>query len=609
MENIIEGIRKFEFESRIFISLFIVLSICLMNFLVFGSVPPNSVLLGNGFGIDPYISLKIGYVITAVIMLCASFLRMWAGSILTSRRIMAFKIQKDLLNTSGPYSLVRNPIYLADLIAFGGFALCLNPVGLVLPLLIYLHYKQLVRYEEKSLGDKFGEQFQTYRNNTPAFMPNKRSLQTFFSGKKNYVLNRDGFRHNSLYLLFIPGFLVASITGSLLHAVLMGLPAVIDWAIVHTRIGLAPSPEKQLARAKVFEDILYAQCWEDPEIDREAFQINSQDVIFTITSGGCNALAFLLDDPKKIISLDLNPSQNYLLDLKMAAFTVLDHGELLRFLGILESDDRPAVYVRLRPLLMPESKDFWDQQGMKIKQGIIHGGRYEKYMHLLSRWFRRLVGKSLIHELFDSPDVEARKILYYSRWNTFRWRIFTRIFLSRLVMTFLFDKAFFKQLEDDFSFGNHFRSIIERAITKLPLDSNHFLHYILNGNYGTSTHLPVYLRPENFRIIRKRLNRINLVNGSCKDYFKSLPADSVSKFNFTNIFEWMPHDCFENLLHEIIRIARPGSILTYRNLLVTRSRPEHLSQRIHPLEELSQRLHEKDLSFIYRAYIVEQIKK
>ena len=70
-------------------------------------------------------------------MLSASFLRMWAGSILTSRTIMAFKVQKDLLNTTGPYALARNPIYLADMIALCGFALCLNPVGLALPLLIF----------------------------------------------------------------------------------------------------------------------------------------------------------------------------------------------------------------------------------------------------------------------------------------------------------------------------------------------------------------------------------------------------------------------------------------------------------------------------------------
>ena len=73
--------------------------------------------------------------------------------------------------------------------------------------------------------------------------------------------------------------------------------------------------EKQSTKKnkKVFQDVLYAQCWEDPQIDREAFNITSDDIVFSITSGGCNVLTFLIDNPKKIIALDLNPYQNYLL--------------------------------------------------------------------------------------------------------------------------------------------------------------------------------------------------------------------------------------------------------------------------------------------------------
>ena len=66
---------------------------------------------------------------------------------------------------------------------------------------------------------------------------------------------------------------------------------------------------------------------------------------------------------------------------------------------------------------------------------------------------------------------------------------------------------------------------------------------------------------------------------------------------------------FENLLKETIRVARDGSILTYRNLLVKRSRPESLARWIKPQKELSEKLHAADRSFIYRAYIVEQVSK
>jgi hypothetical protein len=71
----------------------------------------------------------------------------------------------------------------------------------------------------------------------------------------------------------------------------------------------------------------------------------------------------------------------------------------------------------------------------------------------------------------------------------------------------------------------------------------------------------------------------------------------------------MPLYAFENLLRETIRVAKPGAVITYRNLLVSRSRPESLAEWIKPRKKLAERLHQKDLSFIYCAYRVEQIVK
>ena len=98
---------------------------------------------------------------------------------------------------------------------------------------------------------------------------------------------------------------------------------------------------------EIFRDIVYAQCWEDPEIDREAFRIQPDDTVFSITSGGCNTLAFLLDNPRAVYALDVNPSQNYLLDLKMGAFAALPYGEMLELLGVRPSRRRRDLYARV----------------------------------------------------------------------------------------------------------------------------------------------------------------------------------------------------------------------------------------------------------------------
>ena len=52
--------------------------------------------------------------------------------------------------------------------------------------------------------------------------------------------------------------------------------------------------------------LLYNTCWEDPALDREAMQLNDQDRLVMITSAGCNALDYALDEPAQITCIDAN---------------------------------------------------------------------------------------------------------------------------------------------------------------------------------------------------------------------------------------------------------------------------------------------------------------
>src|SRR5512139_90544 len=215
--------------------------------------------------------------------------------------------------------------------------------------------------------------------------------------------------------------------------------------------------------SKVFRSVLYAQCWEDPQIDRAAFRLTPADSVFTITSGGCNALSFLLDDPQNVISLDLNPCQNHLLELKMAAVRSLSHSDLLGFLGVHEDHDRWETYRGLRTQLSEEALAFWDRRRREVRGGILHCGRYERYMRLLGRLTRALVGRDTVERMFDTDDPAERRALYERSWSTIRWKAFTRIFLSRAFMSLFFDPAFFEHLEEGMSFGRHFEEIVHRA--------------------------------------------------------------------------------------------------------------------------------------------------
>ena len=93
--------------------------------------------------------------------------------------------------------------------------------------------------------------------------------------------------------------------------------------------------------------INYSQCWEDPILLNEALAINSQDIVLSVTSGGDNSLALLLKKPHKVISIDSNVAQKYLLELKSAAIGSLSHEELLEFLGAKKSSHREELFEKI----------------------------------------------------------------------------------------------------------------------------------------------------------------------------------------------------------------------------------------------------------------------
>jgi len=237
MNMALNRLQQLEFESRIFVSLGIVALTCALSFLVVPDAQPTFLYIGQALAFSDRTVVSLGYSFGAVLMLLVSLLRMWAGSVLTPTRIMAFKVQTDALKTCGPYRIVRNPIYLADFLAVFVFALYLPPVGLLMPALFFFHYQRLISFEEESLAGNFSESFAQYLSNTPRMLPSTRSISHVSEAVKEFRINKEGFRHNALFLLFIPGFAVAAVTHEFNHAILIGLPAVFDWAIIHTKIG------------------------------------------------------------------------------------------------------------------------------------------------------------------------------------------------------------------------------------------------------------------------------------------------------------------------------------------------------------------------------------
>jgi S-adenosylmethionine:diacylglycerol 3-amino-3-carboxypropyl transferase len=88
-----------------------------------------------------------------------------------------------------------------------------------------------------------------------------------------------------------------------------------------------------------FEKINYSASNEDGDSESEALQIRNSDVVLCITGSGARTLDLLIDNPSKIYSIDFNPTQNYLLKLKMAAYQALEYEEFCEFIDVFSLSD------------------------------------------------------------------------------------------------------------------------------------------------------------------------------------------------------------------------------------------------------------------------------
>lgn len=362
----------------------------------------------------------------------------------------------------------------------------------------------------------------------------------------------------------------------------------------------------------VFQKILYSQAWEDPQADLDGLRLGPSDDVLAVGASGDNALAFLCAGPRSVTAIDFNPTQNHLLELKLAAIETLEPLDVQAFVGARPSQDRGFFYHHVRPALSPAARQFWDASPDLIARGVIHVGRFEGYLGTFRRYLMPLIHRqSTCRRMFDLRTLEEQRAFYKEKWDCRRWRALFRVFFGKTVMGRLGrDPAFFRYVKVE-QVGDEFRRRFEHAISEIPVQDNWFLEYMICGEYARpDLRLPPYLRPENQARLRKDGRaRLKLVAGSFEEFLPTVSEGAFSGFYLSDIFEWMSEDMFHKLLRELHRVGRHGGRLTWRNLLVPRGHPEPLSDLFEHEPELSKQIHHRDRSFVYGNFVVEKIKK
>lgn len=352
--------------------------------------------------------------------------------------------------------------------------------------------------------------------------------------------------------------------------------------------------------------IAYSQCWEDASLVIKALQIAENDVVLSITSGGCNTLAIANTAPTLIYSIDSNTEQNYLLELKLAAIRNLSREKALEFLGYRRCINRLEIFGTLVLFLSDESRLFWQKNSSLIEKGVVHIGKFEKYLSVFRTYILPLVhSKQTVQDLVKPKGGYERAKFYEERWNTFRWRLLFKIFFSKAVMSGRGrSEQMFAHLKRK-SIADIYAKRVKYALVDGIISGNFYLNYIL---FKESDSLPLYLENLN-KHTPSLITPIKILSKNVLTFLKSMPDNSIAKFNLSDIFEALSQSEMDVIIEELYRVAISGARLIFWNNLILRDITADKCNYFKRDYVLENELKKQDKIFFYDCFYIYKIEK
>ena len=355
------------------------------------------------------------------------------------------------------------------------------------------------------------------------------------------------------------------------------------------------------------ETLNYSSSNEDSRSELKALDIQPTDSILAITGGGARVLDLLIKKPQRIVALDFNPVQNYLLELKMVALRLLAYQEFLQFMGVSPSSGRKATYQQLRQALSSDATDFWDQHLPMIEEGVIYQGGWEKYFLKLAHTVG-LFRHQLRAQLFACKSIHEQMVLWNERWDDGLWHFFLRLISSRLTWKTLFgDPAFYQHVPAEFSIYQYLRDRFSAAFNSFLISDSAFAHLLFFGKYDPRGALPIYLQEQYYKTIRNNLSSIQIVTGSLLDYLQTVKGKPFNKYSLSDYSSYTNYTDYLNIWQGVVKTAVAGAIVCERQFLVHRDIPEKLISAVNRDRDLENELSGQDDSIFYR-FIIARIE-
>eukprot|EP01037_Dinobryon_pediforme_P004434 gene4434-4481_t len=341
------------------------------------------------------------------------------------------------------------------------------------------------------------------------------------------------------------------------------------------------------AFAFAFRGLVYAQIWEDPEVDMEALAIRPDSRIVAIASGGCNVLSYLVADPAEITAVDLNTAHVALGKLKLASAQHLpDYGHFRRFFA---DADRPTNLVAYRayvaPYLDETTRRYWEGRDLTLRRRIggFRKGIYKRGLlggfigmaHLLARIYR-----IDLKAILDAPSQAEQRHVFETQLAPLFDRKFVRWLTDQPAALFGLGipPAQFDALAGDEKMAEVLRRRLEKLACDFAVEDNYFAWQAFSRGYGRGADapLPPYLQEANWHAVRSRADRVTVRHANLTEHLATQDDGSIDRYVLLDAQDWMTDAQLNALWAQITRTARPDARVLFR----TAAEPSLLPGRI-----------------------------
>lgn len=367
-------------------------------------------------------------------------------------------------------------------------------------------------------------------------------------------------------------------------------------------------------------NLVYNTCWEDPRCDRELLTFDKDSEIVMITSAGCNALDYLLDHPAAIHCIDMNPRQNALLQLKLAAIQHGDFEDLFRLFGQGVHPEVKSLYRNhLRPQLPDYASDYWDTRlnffsGKGLRKTFYYYGTSGTFALLVKQYVKGQ-GKvyKKVQQLYDAKDLEEQRSIYFEIEQKILNKLVAWVMNRHVTLTMLgVPRSQRKLVLEKYERGimGFIKTCFRQVFTELPLKDNYFWHLYMKGNY-TEACCPNYLKKENLPTLQANGDRIHSHNTTISDFLRANPGP-YSHFILLDHQDWLAANNIPALEEEwqlILENSRPGTRILLRSAAETVDFfPDFVLDALEFEQELTAKTHKLDRVGTYASVYMGIVK-